>query len=128
MLFGSDGTIQSPSCKRRVKYGQGLLAAALEAGRGLAVAAAVERDSRVLTYKPDANLFAVLEVADLQLIGHDVVFLPLLDERQGVEAEVLGTASTGTMPHPRHHEEAHRFARLPFSNGRHDAIEVVDRD
>src|SRR4051812_33082315 len=64
--------------------------------------ACVHGDLRKLADKARADLFAVPEVRDDELVGRFARFFPLLDQSKRVEVEVFGAGGAGAVSHARH--------------------------
>ena len=97
----------------------------VEAGRIFRVAASfVSGDLRILANQPAADFLAVLVMAHHQLIGSLAGLLPLLDQGQSIDVEILGPIGTDAVIHAGDHEEAHGFSS-GLRSGLGDHILVV---
>src|SRR5262249_31201655 len=65
----------------------------------------INRYPRVLANEALAGLRRVLEVRDDQLVGRLVLLLPLFEQAERVEVDVLHARGAGPVTHRGHHEE-----------------------
>src|SRR5215475_10952374 len=69
----------------------------------------INRYARVLAYEALAGLCRVSEVRDDQLVGRLTLLLPLFDQADRVEVDVLRACDAGPVTHRGDHEEPHRL-------------------